>query len=228
MPGAPPLLLFDIDGTLVRKAGPHHREVLVDAVRAVTGLETTTDHIPVQGMLDRDIIAWMLRDAGASTASSRRAMPDIVATAQRLYAERCPDLRRKVCPGVRMFLHRIARRGLRSGLVTGNLSAIGWMKMERAGLRKHFTFGAFAEQGRTRAELVGRAVREARRNGWISRQSRVVLFGDHENDILAAKANNIRSVAVATGVSQAAELSRLKPDFLLPDFRSCSIDEILH
>src|SRR6202022_214893 len=36
---APALVLFDIDGTLIRRAGPHHREVLVDAVRLVTGIE---------------------------------------------------------------------------------------------------------------------------------------------------------------------------------------------
>ena len=43
---APGLVLFDIDGTLIRRAGPHHRQALIDAVRHVTGLETTTDHIP--------------------------------------------------------------------------------------------------------------------------------------------------------------------------------------
>jgi beta-phosphoglucomutase-like phosphatase (HAD superfamily) len=55
--------LFDIDGTLVRRAGPHHRQALVDAVRQVTGAETTTEGIPVHGMLDPDILAWMMRAA---------------------------------------------------------------------------------------------------------------------------------------------------------------------
>ena len=50
------LILFDIDGTLVRRAGPHHRQALVDAVRQVTGVETNTDGIPVHGMLDPDIL----------------------------------------------------------------------------------------------------------------------------------------------------------------------------
>lgn len=43
---APALILFDIDTTLLRRAGPHHRQALVDAVRQVTGRETTTDRIP--------------------------------------------------------------------------------------------------------------------------------------------------------------------------------------
>src|SRR5437762_8443007 len=94
------LVLFDIDGTLIRRAGPHHREALVDAVRQVTGLETTTDHIPVHGMLDPDILTRMLRDASASPSQIRRAMPAIIEKAQALYVRRCPDLTEKVCPGV--------------------------------------------------------------------------------------------------------------------------------
>lgn len=227
MSGAPPLLLFDIDGTLMRKSGPHHRQVLIDAVKIVTGLTATIDQIPVQGMLDRDILAWMLRDAGASPTRIRTAMPRLVVQAQALYAECCPDLRGKVCPGVRPLLKTITRRGLRAGLVTGNLSAIGWTKVEKAGIKVHFTFGAFAEQGKDRATLAARAIAQARRNRWITPDSRIVLFGDHENDILAAKANSIRSVAVATGLSGAAALSQLQPDFLLQDLRDCPLEEIL-
>ena len=73
MPPADALVLFDIDGTLLRKAGPHHREALIAAVRSVTGIETTNHLIPTQGMLDRDIIAVMLRTAGASPDAARYA-----------------------------------------------------------------------------------------------------------------------------------------------------------
>ena len=211
----------------MRKAGPHHRQVLVDAVKFVTGLDSTTDHIPVQGMLDRDILAWMLRDAGAGRSLIKQSMPAVVEQAQKLYAECCPDLRRKVCPGVRTLLGKISRRNLRAGLVTGNLSAIGWKKVERAGIMKHFSFGAFAEEGKDRATLAARAIAYARRNKWITKDSTIVLFGDHENDILAAKANRIRSVAVATGLSQPSALLQLQPDFLLTDLRECSLEEIL-
>ena len=58
------LVLFDIDGTLLRRAGPHHRQALVEAVRRATGVDATTDGIPVQGMLDRDILSAMLISAG--------------------------------------------------------------------------------------------------------------------------------------------------------------------
>ena len=67
---APALALFDIDGTLIRRAGPHHRQALVEAIRRVTGLATTTDGIPLYGMLDPDIIREMLRQAGAAARAT--------------------------------------------------------------------------------------------------------------------------------------------------------------
>lgn len=221
------LVLFDIDGTLLRRAGPHHREALAAAIRKVTGLETTTEGVAVAGMLDRDILAAMLRNAGASEALIRRSMPSIVECAQRTYARTCPDLRSKVCPGARMLLYKLSRRGVHAGLVTGNLTRIGWRKMERAGLRRYLRFGAFAELARDRAGLVDIALRHARREGWIDRTSPVALIGDHPNDIRAAKAHGVRAVAVATGLVGEEELARHSPDLLVPDMRALSIETLL-
>jgi len=218
------LALFDIDGTLLRRAGPHHRQALVKAIRKVTGVETTTDGVPVAGMLDRDILTQMLANTGASASQIRRDMPEIVSMAQRIYVRGCPDLRRKVCPGARGLLYRLSRRRIPAGLVTGNLSRIGWRKMERAGLRQYLRFGAFAELAKDRAGLVRIAVRHARREGWIGRGSPVVLIGDHPNDIRAARANGVRSVAVATGLVGAAELAGHRPDVLVEDMRSLSME----
>src|SRR4051794_11242965 len=121
---APALVLFDIDGTLIRRAGPHHRQALVEAVRHVTGLDTTTDHIPVHGMLDPDILTRMMLDANAPPALIRRSMPAIIEKAQALYVRRCPDLSEKICPGVPVLLERLQRRGIPLALVTGNLTRI--------------------------------------------------------------------------------------------------------
>jgi phosphoglycolate phosphatase-like HAD superfamily hydrolase len=221
------LVLFDIDGTLLRRAGPHHREALERAIRQTTGIETTTDGIPVQGMLDRDIVRLMLRQAGASERLAKRHMPAIVHKAQRIYARSCPDLRAKVCPGARMLLYRLSRRGVVSGLVTGNLTDIGWKKMERAGLRRYLRFGAFAELARDRAGLVRIAVARARREGWINGASPIALIGDHPNDIRAARANGVRSIAVATGLVPADELATHSPDVVVPDMRALSMEMLI-
>jgi phosphoglycolate phosphatase-like HAD superfamily hydrolase len=213
------LVLFDIDGTLVRRAGPHHREALVHGVRRVTGLETTTDGIPVQGMLDPDIVAAMMREAGARRALVREAMPEILRAAERHYVRVCPVLEGKHCPGVERALERLTRRGTLLGLVTGNLTRIGWRKLERAGLRGYFRFGAFGEMARTRAGLAKIAIGEALRRGWIARGAPVSLIGDAPADILAARANHIRAIAVATGLTAEKELRTHQPDILLKDLR---------
>ena len=220
-------MLFDIDGTLIRRAGPHHREALVEAIRRVAHVETTTEGVPVAGMLDRTILSAMMRNAGMSSSAIKRVMPEVVARAQSIYVRRVPDISRKVCPGVRSLLRRLAARGVVIGLVTGNLSRIGWRKMDRAGLRQYFRFGAFAEMARDRAGLVRVAIRRARQERWIGRESAITLIGDHPNDVLAAKANDIRSVAVGTGVVSLDELQTHSPFIAVPDLRSLKIDDVL-
>jgi phosphoglycolate phosphatase len=213
------LVLFDIDGTLVRRAGPHHREALVQGIRRVTGLDTTTDEIPVQGMLDPDIVTLMLRRAGVSRAAIREHLPEIQRSAERYYLRVCPELRDKHCPGVEDVLTRLQRRGVLLGLVTGNLTRIGWRKLQRAGLRDYFRFGAFGEMARTRTGLARMAIREARAKSWIGTGTTISLIGDAPPDILAARGNRIRSISVKTGITPPGELEALKPDYLLRDLR---------
>ena len=221
------LVLFDIDGTLIRRAGPHHREALVEAVRRAADVETTTEGVPVAGMLDREILTVMMRKAGMQRSDIRKVMPEVVARAQTIYVRRVPDISRKVCPGVRSLLRRLTARGVVIGLVTGNLSRIGWRKMVRAGLRQYFRFGAFAEQASNRAGLVRIAIRQARREGWIRRESTITLIGDHPNDVLAAQANHIRVIAVGTGLAPMSELQAYSPTIVVPDLRRVHLDHLL-
>jgi phosphoglycolate phosphatase len=213
------LILFDIDGTLVRRAGPHHRDALVQGVRRVTGLETTTAGIPVQGMLDPDILTIMLRNAKASRATIRQVLPEIQRAAERCYLRVCPKIQDKHCPSVTAVLERLTRRGILLGLVTGNLTRIGWHKLQRADLRHYFRFGAFGEMAATRAGLARIAIREAKSRGWIGREAPIALIGDSPNDVIAARGNGIRSIAVRTGITPPAELEAERPDFLLRTLR---------
>lgn len=222
------VVLFDIDGTLIRRSGPHHRQALVDAVREVTGLETTTDNIPVQGMLDRKIMELMLLEVGATADQARRAMPELVEAAQRMYERNCPvTLRGRVCPGARKLLYGLRRRRIPVGLVTGNLTRIAWKKMERAGLRDYFAFGAFAEMAEDRAGLVRLALEHAHGQGWLGRQTKTWMVGDHENDVRAARANGIGSVAVATGLSSMEDLAACEPDYLVEDLRRIGVAQLV-
>lgn len=179
-------------------------------------------------MLDPDILGIMMKNAGATAAQIRRSMPELIRIAQSVYVRTCPDLQRKVCPGVRRLLAALNRRGIPVGLVTGNLTRIAWRKMDQAGLRGHFRFGAFSETAKDRAGLVRLAIRHARREKWIDGSAVISLIGDHPNDIRAAQANGIRAIAVATGIEALDTLAAYKPDLLIPDLRSLPLDELLN
>jgi len=221
------LVLFDIDGTLIRRAGPHHRQALVEAVRHVTELDTTTENIPVHGMLDRDILMQMMQRAGAPDSLIRESMPAIVKRAQAVYVRTCPNLQKKTCPGVRRLLSRLNRRGIPVALVTGNLTRIGWKKMERAGLRQYFRFGAFAEMAEDRIGLVRIAIERARQRRWVAEDARISLIGDSPNDIIAARQNAAQAIAVYTGISTREELQAHAPDVLLEDLRSLKLEMLV-
>jgi phosphoglycolate phosphatase len=218
------LILFDIDGTLVRRAGPHHRQALVDAIRQVTGVKTTTEGIPVHGMLDPDILAQMMKAGGIDDAGISLKMAAVIEAAQDLYQTGVPDLRDKVCPGVTPLLNQLRERGITLALVTGNLTRIGWRKLERAGLDRYFRFGAFGEMAPTRGGLARLAIEQARREGLIS--GRISLIGDATQDVVAARQNGIRAIAVRTGITPPEDLEASAPDLLLDDLTQLDLSMI--
>jgi phosphoglycolate phosphatase-like HAD superfamily hydrolase len=223
----PPLILFDIDGTLLRRAGPHHRQALVDAVREITGLETTTEGIPVHGMLDPDILTLMMRTAGWNDSRIAAVMPSVIDAAQNVYEHSVPDLSDKTCPGAGELLAQLQHRGAILALVTGNLTRIGWRKLERAGLRDYFRFGAFGEMAKTRGGLARLAIERARNEGLIDGDSPISLVGDAAQDIQAARENGIRAIAVRTGITPLEDLQAAAPDLLLEDLTRLDL-ELLH
>jgi phosphoglycolate phosphatase len=210
------LVLFDIDGTLMRGAGQHHKRALIEGVQRVTGCEVTLDGVATAGSLDRDLIAQMLRAQGRRDRAIRDALRPIMRECEACYAEGCPaDLSPFLCADVRQTLEALRARGVALGIVSGNLTGIGWKKLESAGLRDFFPLAAFAEDGRSRARLAQVAHWRAARGKLIRKGSRVSLIGDHLNDVAAARQNGFQSIAVATGLTSREELAATGPDILL-------------
>jgi len=222
------LVLFDIDGTLMRGAGPHHKEALIEGVRQVTGEETSLDGIATAGMLDRDLVATMLRVNRVSERRIQRTLRAIIQACEGSYRGRCAaDLRPFVCRSVKETLSELQARGAVMGLVTGNFSGIGWKKVELAGLREFFACGAFAEDGRSRARLAQVAAWRARKLGLVEKGGQISLVGDHANDVRAARANGFQAVAIATGVMPMEELAAEEPDILAAHLGEVDLQKLL-
>jgi beta-phosphoglucomutase-like phosphatase (HAD superfamily) len=106
-------------------------------------------------------------------------------------------------------------------LVTGNLTRIGWRKLQRAGLDGYFRFGAFGEMAATRGGLARLAIERARREGAIGP---IALVGDAPQDVRAAQENGIRSIAVRTGVTPPGDLEACNPDCIHDDLTQFDFD----
>jgi phosphoglycolate phosphatase-like HAD superfamily hydrolase len=176
-------------------------------------------------MLDRDLLRLLLVPVLGAGGSFEHLLPALIDEAQQHYLANCPnDLKECVCPGVSSFLDLLKREGIPCFIVSGNLSSIGWKKLELAGLHHYFAGGAFAEEGLTRATLVARVLRLQPKS---ARESHLVsLIGDHINDIRAARKNGVRSIAVATGVTTADELWAERPDYLFGDLREARLEHV--
>jgi phosphoglycolate phosphatase-like HAD superfamily hydrolase len=119
------------------------------------------------------------------------------------------ELEPYLMPGVEDGLRHLAGKDAVLGLATGNLEAIGWTKVEKAGLRKWFQFGGFSDRHPDRSELIAHAAAKARE--LAGAYASVCVVGDTPRDIEAARVNSLPVIAVATGNFSFDELAQLQP-----------------
>lgn len=210
------LLLFDIDGTLIRSGGAGVQAV-AEAAREV--LELASDEDPIagvafQGRTDPSIFDEILSRRGRAGDSASRAR--IIER----YLDRLPAILstrpRDPLPGVRALLAEITRRAeFLSGLATGNLEAGARIKLDHYGLWESFRFGGFGSDASDRGEVVRSAIRRGREISPSTGGTWVI--GDTPLDIAAARSAGAKVVAVATGGIGAEELRACEPDALLED-----------
>jgi phosphoglycolate phosphatase-like HAD superfamily hydrolase len=198
------LLLFDIDGTLLLGAHVEHRAALADAVHQVWGVrDPGPAAVLAAGRTDGEIAREICLLGGVAAERFDALVEEFRAACARAYARLCaPDLRDRRAPAVTETLAALAARpGVRLGLLTGNLEAIAWLKLERANLAGFFARGqgAFGSDAEDRTELVPIARRRAGAPGEPYRRGLTVVVGDTPSDIACARADGVRCIAIATG-----------------------------
>ncbi len=189
--------LFDIDGTLLRSRDRVHFDSLASSIRRVTGFEVSLDAVTVHGSTDTAILREACDRAGIPAAVLDPQIEAILAAMCNHVAERRHELQPVLMPGVQDALRHLAERRALLGVATGNLEIIGWIKIEKAGLREWFRFGGFSDRFPVRSELIGHAASKAR--DIAGPAARVCVVGDTPRDIQAAHANHLPVIAVATG-----------------------------
>lgn len=218
------LLLFDLDGTLVR-AGGCGRRALNRAIYDVYGVRSDCGAMNLAGKTDLRNFADALANAGVRRPGRRgvervhqaylRCLPRYVGAAVR-------GGKYRTTPGIRGLLKRLSsEEGVILALGTGNMERGARIKLEHSGLNPYFEFGGFGSDAYTRPALLRVAYRRARRrlNGEPLSPRDVYVIGDTPLDVAAGKKAGFKTVAVGTGFSDWDELARSRPDHLAKDFR---------
>ena len=207
---AEPAYLFDIDGTLLRSQDGVHYTSFFSSVKSVMGRDLNLDPVVLHGNTDPGILRDAFRAANLEDADWHSSLEDVLESMRSEVLAKRDAMRIRVMPGVATTLDHLQSKGAALGIATGNLEAIGWLKVEVAGLRDWFTFGGFSDRFTSRADMIGHAAGIAR--AIAGPYASVCVVGDTPFDISAAKANGLPVVAVATGRYTFDELLALEPD----------------
>lgn len=211
------LLLFDVDGTLLRANGGG-KTAIKQAVSTVTGETASTDDVTFSGRTDPAIFRDVLRSNGLPVGE------DIVDRVIRAYVDRA---RETIHPSNVDRLHAAEtllsllsqRSDVFLGLVTGNVESIAYHKLQTVGLAQYFSVGAFGNDHGDRNKLPPLAAdRAAEIADRAFSPSQTVVIGDTSRDVDCARAAGAHAVVVCTGHPNRSDLASAAPDLLLDDF----------
>ena len=206
------LVLWDVDGTLVRTAG-HGRYAFEEAFETVVG--RTPEPVDYAGRTDKQIALMML--AGEDEHLGR--VLEELEGALELRKEAMRD-EGYAYPGVADVLEALhGRDDVIQSLLTGNIKANAIVKVSAFGLERWLDFevGAYgSDPHEERSDLV--AVARRRAADKYSDPTGAVLVGDTPLDVRAAHDAGARAVAVATGFADPETLRASRPDAYLEDF----------
>jgi phosphoglycolate phosphatase-like HAD superfamily hydrolase len=210
------VILFDIDGTLIRSGGAG-KAAMEDALRNEFGVRDIVDSVPYSGRTDPSISRDLLIVHGLEPSSAN------VARLREAYLGFLPECLRRhagiVLPGIKALLDHL--RGASSvavGLLTGNIREGARRKLSHYELWHYFPFGSFADGIDDRDDIARAALGEiARHLGREVSPERIWVIGDTPLDVQCARAIGARAVAVATGWHSIDELRASRADWVLHD-----------
>ena len=210
---APPLLVFDIDGTLLRTRGAG-RVALDEAFLELHGWAEATEGVHIAGATDdvicRDVAARFGQPWPAAATPPLRER--YLVALRRLLAE---PARTERLPGIDELLRALHGRA-HVALLTGNWAEGAAVKLAAAGLAHTFAWGVYSEDAPHRDGLVPAARARAAARGLAVGE--VVVLGDTAADVQCARAGGARVVAVETGFATPETLAAARPDLQVRDF----------
>lgn len=212
------LLLFDIDGTLIR-GGPA-KSAFGHALKHTFGTAGLIDDYNFAGKTDPQIVRELLVPEGFAASEISAGLPLFWRCYVRELAFRLPSDPTRLLPGVEELVLALSERSdVRLCLVTGNIRGGARLKLAGTGLFKYFRVAAFGSDHEDRNKLPAFVFRRARsRWGRSFDGGDAVVIGDTPRDVACGRAAGAATVAVATGRYSEEELRAAGARSVLPGF----------
>ena len=211
------VILFDIDGTLIRTVGAG-KAAMQSALRRTFALTDLSDRVPFSGRTDPAIMRDLLDEHGVAVTPRNL---ELLAEA---YLGNLPvalsEHGGEVCAGVRELLDALERDHRHAiGLLTGNMKRGAERKLGHFDLWKRFPRGGgFGDVHLERDDVARDAVATLTESlGRALNPAEVWVVGDTPLDVKCARAVGAKAVAVATGWHAIDELREAGADQTVAD-----------
>ena len=214
------VLLFDIDGTLIRGGGAG-RKALNRAALKLYGKKNACSELSLAGRTDLYNFAETYRNA-----TGKKPTPAAVEKLHQEYLRFLPYRESTIngyhTPGLKVLLKHLSRdKRVLLGLGTGNMEKGARIKLAPSGFNAYFLFGGYGSDAFHRHLLLRKAVLRAKKLAHASFTSKdVYVIGDTPFDVSAGKKAGYKTIAVGTGYASWKELDESRPDHLAKDFRN--------
>ena len=217
------LFLFDIDGTLL-SPGPSARKAINQAIENFTGVPPNLQIKDVAGMTDRLIVKNALEKCeinGDTTEVINKILNDYLTLFENTYFESKEAF---VYKDALELVHKVKDNGLPLALLTGNVKRGAQIKLGRFDLMKHFSFGAYGDDGETRSDLP--VVARNRAQKVLDKTfefDEIVLVGDTQEDAIAAKVNGCKSIIVCRRHEWYDDIAKAGADLIVDSLNDLAI-----
>lgn len=214
------LVLFDIDGTLLKVERGLSQRVVVEVINETLGREehfALPETYRFHGRTDHMIFLDLCEHLGESRARAEGLIAAFECALMKRWNLHLNRETVRILPGVSLLLDLLHEdENVTLGLLTGNLADGARAKLQPHDMNRFFPFGAFGSDAVDRNLLPPIALQRANAlNGNRFSYEDAIIVGDSNRDIECAKRWGIRSVAVATGGLSCDELREHQPDLLL-------------
>jgi phosphoglycolate phosphatase len=210
------LVLFDIDKTLI-VGSRFHYNALKKALTQVYGVENPKSLTNMQGMTDLKIICATLQSENIPVKTIKSGLDECMRTMCKNFKDALEISDLKVLKGVNPLLQEMKEQGIPMGLVTGNMEAIAWLKLDKVNLKQYFQFGGFGDRVLKRSGLVEKALEASNELIGSVDRNNVYLVGDTPRDIWGGMKAEVNTLGVATGDFTEYELMDSGADYVVKD-----------